>query len=45
MKNNKITAEELDIDELGKLCPEIKASRHKWLATLCLSGRRMCITW
>ena len=47
LKNNKITVEEeqQDIDKLGKLCSERKACRQKWLTTLCLSGRRMCITW
>ena len=47
LKNNKITVEEeqQDIDKLGKLCSERKACRPKWLTTLCLSGRRMCITW
>ena len=29
----------------GKFCSERKPCRQKWLATLCLSGRRMCITW
>ena len=47
MENNKVTAEEeqqQDIEKLGKLCSESekKACRQKWLATLCLSGRRMC---
>ena len=37
------TAEEEDIDKLGKLCSERKAYEKKWL-TLCLSSRRMCIT-
>ena len=47
LKNNKITVEEeqQDIDKLGKLCSERKACRQKWLTTLCLSGRWMCITW
>ena len=47
LKNNKITVEEeqQDIDKLGKLCSERKACRQKWLTTLCLSDRRMCITW
>ena len=45
MKNNKITAEEQDIDKLGKPYSERKTFRKKWLATLCLSGRRMCITY
>ena len=47
LKNNKITVEEeqQDIDKLGKLCSERKACRQKWLAALCLSGRRMCIAW
>ena len=47
LKNNKITVEEeqQDIDKLGKLCSERKACRPKWLTALCLSGRRMCITW
>ena len=45
MKNKKITAEEQDMGKLGKLCSERKACRQKWLATLCLSGRRICITW
>ena len=47
LKNNKITVEEgqQDIGKLGKLCPERKACRQKWLTTLCLSGWRMCITW
>ena len=30
---------------LGKLCSERKACRQNWLKKLCLSGRRMCITW
>ena len=42
MKSNRITAEEQDKDKLGKLCSERKACRQKWLATLCLSGRRKC---
>ena len=37
MKNNKVTAEEQDID---KHCSERKACRGKWLATLCLSSSR-----
>ena len=37
MKNNKVTAEEQDID---KHCSERKACRRKWLATLCLSSSR-----
>ena len=45
MKSNRITAEEQDKDKLGKLCSERKACRQKWLATLCLSGRLMYITW
>ena len=47
LKNNKITVEEeqQDIDKLGKLCSARKACRQKWLTTLYLSGRRMCITW
>ena len=47
LKNNRITVEkeQQDIDRLGKLCSERKACRQNWLATLCLSGRRMCITW
>ena len=45
MKNNKITVEEeqQDIDKLEKLCSERKACRQKWLTTLCLSDRQMCI--
>ena len=40
MNNNIITAEEQDTD---KHCPERKAFRRKWLATLCLSsGRHEC---
>ena len=47
MKNNKeeTTAEEQDIEKLGTFFSERKACRLKWLATLCLSGRRICITW
>ena len=45
MKSNRRIAEEQDKDKLGKLCSERKACRQKWLTTLCLSGRRMCITW
>ena len=47
LKNNKITVEEeqQDIDKLGTLCSERKACSQKWLTTLCLSDRRMCITW
>ena len=47
LKNNKITKseEQQDIDKLGKLYSDRKAYRRKWLTTLCLSGRRMCITW
>ena len=37
MKNNKMK------DKLGKLCSERKACRQKWLATLCLSGKQMCM--
>ena len=43
MKTNKIKAEEQDTDKLGKMCSKRKASGQKWLAALCLSGRRMCI--
>ena len=45
LKNNKITVEEeqQDIDKLEKLCSERKACRQKWLTTLCLSDRQMCI--
>ena len=32
-------------DKLGKLYSETKACRQNWLATLCMSGRRMCITY
>ena len=39
IKNDKITAEEQDIDNVGKLFSERKACRQKWLVTLCLSGR------
>ena len=41
MKNNIITAGEQDTD---KHCPEKKACRRKWLATLCLlsPGRHEC---
>ena len=47
LKNNKITVEEeqQDIGKLGKLFSERKACRQKWLTKLCLSGRRMSITW
>ena len=45
MKNDKLTTEEQDIDKLGRLCSERKACGQKWLATLCLLGRRMCITY
>ena len=41
MKNNKLTAEEDDINRLGKLCSERKTDRQNWLAKLCLSDRRM----
>ena len=44
MKNNRITAKEQDQEKLVKLCSERKACRQKWLA-ICLSGRRMCITY
>ena len=40
-----LTAEEQDKDKLGKRFSERNACRQKWPATLCLSGRRMCITW
>ena len=52
LKNNKITVEEeqQDINKLLKLCFDVREKglyncRQKWLTTLCLSGRRMCITW
>ena len=44
MKTTK-TVEEQDTEKLGKLFSERKASRKKWLATLCLLGRRMCIKY
>ena len=40
MKSNKITAEEQDAENLGKLCSERKACGRK--RQHCLSGRRMC---
>ena len=49
LKNNKISVEEEQQDKKNfenfVLMFERKACRQKWLTTLCLSGRRMCITW
>ena len=52
LKNNKITVEEeqQDINKLLKLCFDVREKglyncRQKWLTTLFLSGKRMCITW
>ena len=44
MENNIITAEEQDTEKLEKLCSERKARGRKWLITLCLTGRQICIT-
>ena len=45
-KKKKITAEEQDTvpDKPGKFCSEKKASKRKWLATLCLSSSRQQIS-
>ena len=49
LKNNKISVEEEQQDKKNfenfVLMFERKACRQKWLTTLCLLGRRMCITW
>ena len=45
MKSNEIRPEEQNVDKIRKCCSERKAFRRKWLTTLCLSGRRMCITY
>ena len=42
--NNKVTVEKQETDKLGKLWSR-KVCEQKWLATLCLSGGRMCITY
>ena len=40
MKNNKIAAEEQDTDKLRKVCSKGKGFGRKWLAMLCLPGRK-----
>ena len=44
-KTTKEQAEVKNRDKLEKLCSERKGGRQKSLATLCLSSRRLCITW